>query len=146
MANIKVGKLPKRYAFALNRYKSERFSQCPKCNGLMNMRKFALFIHVDGWGPLSMGKTCRYCPRCEFIIAHQDDLEKVLTGFFKQHGPDKIGKDYFVLGTASLKSWKEGARNKAGNLQEALEHVSDFSKILTLKVDCGGWCLPVKGR
>ena len=146
MANLKVGKLPKRYVFALNRYKSERFSQCPKCKGLMNMRKFALFIHVDGWGPLSMGKTCRYCPQCEFIIAHQDELERELTGFFEQHGPDKIGKDYFVLGTVSLKSWKEGVRNKAGNLQQVLEHVSDFSKILILKVDCGGWRLPVKGR
>ncbi len=25
------------------------------------LRKFALLIHVDKWGPMVLGKTCRYC-------------------------------------------------------------------------------------
>jgi hypothetical protein len=38
------------------------------------MRKFPLLIHMDGYGLLNLGKTCRYCAKCEFIIAHQDQL------------------------------------------------------------------------
>ena len=69
-----IGKLAPRYTFALNPYKDTRVSKCPTCSRLTNARKFPLLILVDGWGPFSLGKTCRYCPRCEFIIAHQDSV------------------------------------------------------------------------
>ena len=108
----------------------------------MNRRKFPLFIHIDGWGPLSLGKTCRYCPRCEFIIAHQDELEQQLAHFFQQHQPDLLGNDYLVLGTVRLKAWKQGLTGKPLGLEKTLEHVSDFKKHLTLEVTPGGWYLP----
>jgi hypothetical protein len=50
-----------RYFFILNPYSDVRVSKCPKCNRATSTRKFALFIHVDGFGPLALGKTCRYC-------------------------------------------------------------------------------------
>jgi hypothetical protein len=61
----------------LNPFAGTRLSTCPKCDELTYPRKFPLFVHVDGWGPLALGKTCKYCPRCELIMCHQDyvDLE-----------------------------------------------------------------------
>jgi hypothetical protein len=111
------------------------------CHGTMNMRKFALFIHVDGWGPLSLGKTCRYCPRCELIITHQDDLERELC--FERLSPEVIGRKYFVLGTVALPVWKEGLSIKSTSLQETLEHVAQFKTHRTLAVSSGGW-VPIK--
>ncbi|KPJ73317.1 MAG: hypothetical protein AMS14_06610 [Planctomycetes bacterium DG_20] len=135
----RVGHLPPRYAFALNPYPDARFSKCPMCNRTMNPRKFPLFIHVDGWGPMSLRKTCRYCPRCEFIIVHQDELEGELSYFSEQHCPDLLGNDYLVLGTVRLKAWKEGHRGKETTLDRMLDNVADFKKVLTLEVDPGGW-------
>jgi hypothetical protein len=107
----------------------------------MNSRKFPLFIHIEDWGPLTLGKTCRYCPRCESIIAHQDELEGELAHFLQQHCPDMLGNDYLVLGTIPLKKWKEGLAGEPLSLEETLEHLSDFKKHLTLEVT-GGWYLP----
>ena len=134
-----IGKLPPRYFFALNPYKDTRVSRCPRCDRLTNARKFPLLIHVDGWGPFALGKTCRYCPRCEFIIAHQDELEEQLSHFFEQHCPDLIGNDYLVLGTVRLKAWKDGLRGRKGDLGQMLEHISDFKEYLKLEMDPGGW-------
>ena len=135
----RVGKLPPRYSFALNPHRDMRCSRCPKCKRTMNARKFPFFVHVDGWGPLSLGKTCRYCPRCELIIVHQDELEEQLACFFEQHCPDMLGNDYLVLGTVRLKAWKDGLGGKESSLDQLLEHVSDFEKVLELEVERGGW-------
>lgn len=134
-----IGKLPPCYTFALNPYTDTRVSKCPRCSRLTNARKFPLFIHVHDWGPLILGKTCRYCPRCEFIIAHQDELEEQLSYFFEQHGPDLIGNDYFVLGTVRLKAWKDGLHGKKDDWDQMLEHISDFKENLKLEMEHGGW-------
>ncbi len=134
-----IGKSPPRYAFALNPFNDFSFSRCPECKRTMNMRKFALFVHVDGWGPLSLRKTSRYCPQCELIIVRQKDLEEELCIFFDQHSPELIGNEYFVIGTLPLKAWREGLRGVKYDLEQIVEHVSDFKKHLELKVDRGGW-------
>lgn len=88
---------------------------------------------------MSLGKTARYCPRCELIIVRQKDLEEELCIFFDQYSPDLIGNDYFVLGTLPLKAWKEGLRGVKYDLEQIVEHVSDFKKHLELKMERGGW-------
>lgn len=143
MQQGKRGGLLARYTFALNPYKDIRFSSCPMCDRTMTMRKFALFIHIAKWGPLALGKTCRYCPSCELIIAHQDDLERELYICFERLSPEVIGQDYFVLGTVALPVWKKGLSVKSTILQETLEHVAQFKFYRTLKVSHGGW-LPMK--
>ena len=35
--------------------------------------KLPLVIHVKDWGPISLNKTCRYCSRCDLLIAHKDE-------------------------------------------------------------------------
>src|SRR4029079_6862173 len=99
MARKTIGKLPPRYAFLLNPYSDVRLSKCPKCDRPTHPRKFALMIHVDGWGPFVLGKTCRYCTPCELIIAHRDELEAELTGSFARLDPGVIGKEHLVIGT-----------------------------------------------
>src|SRR3989304_4775621 len=99
MPNRRIGKLPPRYSFMLNPHADVRLSKCPKCQKATHLRKFALLIHIDGWGAMALGKTCRYCSRCEMIMVHQDELEAQLAQSFSQIAPEGIGKTDMVLGT-----------------------------------------------
>jgi hypothetical protein len=139
MARTRIGKLPPRYSLLMNAYPEERLSKCPKCRKLTHPRKFALFIHIDDWGPMVLGLTCKYCSRCETIMVHQHELEAQLAYRFSRHAPDVIGKDYMVLGTVDKKVWQSSLQGKSQELGEILKHVADFKKYYDLKVDPGGW-------
>ena len=102
------------------------------------MRKFALLLHIEKWGLLALGKTCRYCSGCELIIAHQDELEDELVHLFERIAPEVIGNPYLVLGTVEKRRWKESLGHGGDELKQALEHVAEFKKILDLKIE-GGW-------
>ncbi len=105
------------------------------------MRKFPLLIHVDGYGLLNLGKTCRYCPKCEFIIAHQDDLESVMAEIFSASYPDVVGNEYLVIGVVEQKVWKRGLVEPF-RIEEIIENTSDFKEHLVLRCDPGGWVPP----
>jgi hypothetical protein len=139
MAKAKIGKLPPRYSFILNPYSDERLSKCPKCHRPTHLRKFALLLHIDEWGPMALGKTCRYCTRCELIIAHQDELEAQLAESFSSIAPDVIGNQYMVLGTVDKRIWQSGLQGSGHQLGEVLKHTADFKTVLDLKVEPGGW-------
>ncbi len=138
MKKARFGKLPPRYTFALNPYQDVRFSSCPKCKRLTYLRKFPLLIHVDQLGPFALGKTCRYCSKCELIIAHQDELERVLAAMFAQHAPQLIGNAYFVLGTVEKKVWKQGLDNPMA-LGDTREHTADFKRYVMLEYQPAQW-------
>ena len=116
-------------------------SRCPQCQHLTHMRKFALLIHIDEWGPLALGKTCRYCTPCEIIIAHTDELEDELVGVFERLAPEVIGRPYLVLGTVDKKRWKESLNQPGIGLRESLEYIAQFKKVSGLKMT-GGWVPP----
>ncbi|MGE5444224.1 MAG: hypothetical protein ACM3SR_06405 [Ignavibacteriales bacterium] len=139
MAKTRIGKLPPRYSFILNKYPDVRLSKCPLCEKPTHLRKLALFIHIDGWEPMALGKTCRYCSRCELIMAHQDELEAELAYSFSKIAPEVIGNEYLVLGTVEKKVWKGGLKGSSNQLDEVLKHTADFRKVLDLKVEPGGW-------
>jgi hypothetical protein len=139
MTSKRIGKLPPRYTLLLNRYTDERLSKCPKCHRLTHPRKFALFIHVETWGPLALGKTCRYCTPCEMVIVHQDELEAELAHSLAEVAPQAVGKEYFVLGTIDKKVWQKGLQGSGGQLGDMLEHTADFKETLHLHVEPGGW-------
>lgn len=128
----RFGELPRRYRFALNPYSGVRWSRCPRCRGTTFQRKFPLLVHVDGYGVLVLGKNCRYCARCEFIICHQDDLEDQLVQAFEQLNPDVIGNDYVVVGTVERASWKKGMAEMV-TLDETLKHTADIKQYLVLQ-------------
>jgi hypothetical protein len=139
MASERIGKLPARYAFLLNPYTDIRLSKCPKCEKPTHPRKFALFLHAEGWGPLALGKTCRYCTRCELIIAHKDELDREVAISMAKLAPETVGKEYLVMGTLDRKVWQRGLQGQPATLEDTLEHVAEFKKVLTLQVEPGGW-------
>jgi hypothetical protein len=134
----RFGALPPRYTFALNPYRDVRFSKCPKCERPTHLRKFPLLIHIDSWGLMTLGKTCRYCSRCELIIAHQDELESVLAALLSKLAPEVVGNKYLVFGTVERKIWKKGMEDSS-TLGETRQYAADFKKYVTLEVDYGGW-------
>jgi hypothetical protein len=59
------------YHFILNPHAETRVSRCPNCEAKMHQRQVPLFIHVDPTHPVVIGYTCRYCPDCDLLVAHQ---------------------------------------------------------------------------
>jgi hypothetical protein len=129
MATKRLGKLPPRYSFILNPHKNLRLSKCPRCQKLTYTRKFALLIHIDGFGSIVLGKTCRYCSRCELIMAHQNELEGELALNLSRLAPGMIGNDYLVLGTIDKKVWKAGLTGEGTSVGDALKHLADFKQV-----------------
>lgn len=138
MPNRHIGKLPPRYWFYLNPYQGVRFTRCPKCDRPTQLRKFPLLIHVDPKQLLVLGKTCRYCSRCELIIAHQDLLEQQLAVKFSEKAPEVVGNKYFVIGTMAKKTWEKAIKSTT-TMEKAFEHAADFKRHVTFKPQHFGW-------
>jgi hypothetical protein len=137
MASTRIGKQSPRYSFMLNPRAEVRLSKGPKCQKRTHPRKFVLFIHVDGWGSMALGKTCLYCSACELIMAHQDELEAELAHSFGRIAPGMVGNEYVVLGTIDKKVWRAGLEGRGKNF-EILKHVADFEKEYDLVYEPGG--------
>ena len=127
---IRIGKLEPRYLFVLNPFVDSRFSKCPRCQKATSNRKFPLFIHIENWRPFVLGKTCRYCSRCELIIAHKDEVDAQVAHALKKASMPE--SDYLVIGTMQGEAWKQGLAGNERGLQASLERVSDFKEVLTL--------------
>lgn len=135
----RIGQLPPRYSFAINPYKDARFSKCPKCDKATYPRKFPLLIYIDDFGPIVLGKTCRYCSKCEFIIAHQNELEHELTVMCLQRASGIVGNNYFVIGTVENKAWRQNLDKKQGTLEDVLPYTADIKKYMTLYYEPAAW-------
>lgn len=103
----------------------------------MRQRKLPLVIHVDPLHPVSLNYTCRYCPACDLLIAHQNEIEHLLTALFEQYAPQAIGNDYLVLGTVDHDFWKQGTKTPH-TVQSLVENLHDFKQVLTFK-PAYGW-------
>jgi len=112
-----------------------RWTKCPQCDSQMHQRKLPLIIHVDPMQMLSLNKTCRYCPHCDLLIAHQDDVEHFLATFFGEQKPEVVGNDYLVLGTLDKPIWKQGTQQQM-TLQEMLE-ACRRQRVILLTRSCG---------
>jgi hypothetical protein len=125
-----LGKQPPRYRFFLNPYTDARFTSCPQCGNKTRVRKLPLVIHVDQGHTLVLNKTCKFCPFCDLLIAHQDEIEAFLAAYFSQNQPEVVGNDYLVLGTEDRADWKRGMHQQRTS-QEALESLHDFRDYVT---------------
>ncbi|MGC9333737.1 MAG: plasmid pRiA4b ORF-3 family protein [Anaerolineae bacterium] len=134
----RLGKLPPLYRFILNPYTDARFTRCPSCEQKMGQRKVPLFIHVDPFHPIVLGYTCRYCPDCDLLIAHEDEIEALLANLFAEHSPEVIGNDYLVIGTVERKAWREGMEQPK-DIDDILAHLHDFKEVLTVEYQPAGW-------
>jgi hypothetical protein len=139
MAKKILDKLSPKYSFILNQYSDEPLSKCPLCHRPTHKRKFALLMHIDQWGLMVMGKTCKYCSPCELIISHKHELESELSYKFSTIAPEMIGKKYLVIGTVEKNIWQKGLKGNLPRLEEILEHSADFEKVHTLELEKGGW-------
>ncbi|MFN0073536.1 MAG: hypothetical protein ACKVVP_18800 [Chloroflexota bacterium] len=109
----------------------------PTMHGKTLQRKLPLVIHVDPAQVIALNKTCRYCSRCDLLIAHQDEIEAFLTAFFSQNRPGVVGNPYLVVGTESRAAWLSGMRTPQIPT-EALEQVHDFIEVVEFQIT-GGW-------
>ena len=139
MAKIKIGNAPQRYSLLLNSHENVRLSKCPKCQKFTYLRKFALFIHISGWGPTVLGKTCRYCSRCDIVMVHCKELAAELASSLSQLAPEAVGNDYWVLGTIEKKIWQQGLGSRGKPVSELLKHLADFKHHYDLEYKPGGW-------
>jgi hypothetical protein len=104
-------KLPPLYNFVLNPHPQVRFSVCPECGQRTLVRKVPLFVHVEPRMPVILNKVCRYCPGCDFLIVHQDELENWLVIALETQAPEAIGNEYLVLGTLDKSTWRQRQKN-----------------------------------
>jgi hypothetical protein len=132
----RLGKLPPRFKFFLNPYTDVRFTTCPQCGGRTRQRKLPLVIHVDPQSPLSLNMTCRYCPFCDLLIAHQDVLESLLARVFGTLKPEVVGNEYLVLGTMERVDWKRGLTDPISS-KDLLASLHDFKDYVHFEP--GGW-------
>lgn len=102
------------------------------------MRKVPLFIHIQPTYPTTINKKCRYCHKCDILIAHQDELEHMLALAYQKRKPEIIGNEYLVLGTLEPSSWRKREKEPVGfgNVQE---HLHDFKEYLEVKYSPAHW-------
>ena len=136
-----LGELLARYNFFINPYRDVRFSRCPKCEGKTGQKKVPLMINVDPFYPISLNYTCRYCPKCDLLIAHKDEIEGNLEQIMSRLAPEAVGNDYLVMGTTERAFWKAGLDNPHPRT-EILKNLHGFKEYLNFK-RLGGW-LPNK--
>ena len=132
----KFGKRSRRYVFFLNPYTDARFTSCPKCGRKTRQKKLPLAIHVDKGGLIALNKTCRHCPGCELLIAHQDEIESNLASLFDTLAPEVIGNDYLVVGTLDRPNWKRGVLGQT-TLEQTIGSLLDFKDMVRFELSRG---------
>ena len=85
-----------------------------------------LLVHIDPLHLLAQNIHCRFCPDCDLLIVHQDELEAQLVIHVSEHFPADVGNDYLVLGTMERAAWNENRRNPKP-LPEILDACRRFS-------------------
>lgn len=135
------GKQKPRHKFFLNPHQDARFTRCPNCDAKTKLRKFPLVIHLKPAQVITLNKTCRYCPGCDLIIAHQDKLEEQLTIMcIKKKLPEMIGNEYFVFGTMTQSNWRRNMKTTF-NLDEFRAAVRDFKSVWEFEAPRYEWVL-----
>jgi hypothetical protein len=102
------------------------------------VRKFPLVIHVEPLNPVALNKSCRYCPRCDLIIAHQDEIETQLTILFSERDPSIVGNEYLVMGTLDRAIWRQ-SRKEPMPIGELLDQLYVFAQVLQFEPEHYGW-------
>ena len=137
-ARPRFGQLPPSHSFILNSYQDVRFSTCPDCDKITRLRKFVLLIHVDDLGFTALNKSTRFCPDCDILIVHEDELETELKEHLEKINPDAVGNEYMVVGTVDRKIWQRGLKEEL-SIDEVLANSSDFAAELEMTYEPAGW-------
>ena len=128
----------RKHYFFLNPYEDAAFTKCPKCENNTKIRKFPLVIHIDPQQLLLLNKKCRYCVRCDLIIAKKSNLESLMAACFEESKSEIIGNNYLVMGVAERRDWLES--KKGIMLQgETIESMFVFKDVLNFEPVHAGW-------
>ena len=130
-----MGALPPRYSFFLNTYRAERFTRCPRCHATTRLRKVPLVIHVESFGLVLLRKTCRLCPACEMLIAHEFELNAELQEVAARSDADG---EYVVLGTIGSGTWRAGIRERI-SIEQVKHDMADFKAYMKVDVAPRQW-------
>jgi hypothetical protein len=128
----------RKHYFFLNPYKDAAFTKCPKCNHNTKIRKFPLVVHIDPQQVRLLNKKCRYCVKCDLIIAKKSELESLMVACFEQPMPEIIGNNYLVMGVAERKDWLESKKGKMAQ-SETIERILVFKDVLSFEPVHAGW-------
>jgi len=128
----------RRHYFFLNPYQDQAFTKCPKCDSKTKIRKFPLVIHIDPRQLFLLNKQCRYCTRCDLIIARKSELESLMATAFEKLNPQIIGNDYLVMGVAERSDWQESKKGKISE-GETIERMLVFKDVWNFEVIPAGW-------
>jgi hypothetical protein len=128
-----MGALPPRYAFVLNPHADARFTKCPRCEATTLVRKLSLVTHVEDFGLVLLGKTCRLCLGCETLVAHQADLDRLI----RVAVGGSTSPKYVVLGTLDRRVWRRGLKGPVA-LAEVIQHMADFKTYLRVDLTPAG--------
>ena len=124
MTHSKIKNNNKYYFFA-NPYKDQAFTKCPKCLSKTKIRKFPLVIHIDPSTIFYLNKVCRFCTKCDLIIAKKSEIETYMVNMAEQKNPDIIGNDYLIIGTLEQKLWKQ-SKKESLNPHQIIDNVMIF--------------------
>ena len=80
-----------------------------------------------------LGKTCRLCLKCDTLIAHKAELDKLLSTVAKIAKPE-----YTVLGTVDRRTYRQGLAGSA-SLDDVRVHTSDFKSYWKVEITPAGW-------
>jgi len=134
----KLDKLKRRHRFFLSPYREYAFAKCPRCEGKTKVRKFPLVIHIDPKQIFLLNKQCKYCPRCDLIIARQEEVESLMADRLIQVNPEVIGNKYLVIGTLDRKDWKDGSRGSI-TPPEIVDRIDVFEDVWSFEIIPAGW-------
>jgi hypothetical protein len=135
----RFGGLPPRYSFMMNPYPDQRISRCPVCEQRTGQRKLPLLIHINPMNLIALNYTCRYCKKCDLLVAHKHEIEYSLYHLFSERDPSVIGNDYLVVGTVEKKIWRAGL-NKPTAIGDMLPQARDFvTYYQELRMTAPGW-------
>ena len=129
----RLGALAPRFAFVLNPYPDTRFTRCARCRTKTNVRTLPLVIHVEGFGLVLLGKTCRLCLRCDTLVAYKAELDELLRAVVHVPKPE-----YVVLGTIDRHVYRRGLAGGA-SLDDVKRHMADFKSYWNVDVTPAGW-------
>ena len=87
---------------------------------------------------IALNYTCRYCPNCDLLVAHQDQIEELLAALFAQYDPSAVGNDYLMIGTVERKAWRENMK-RPQPFAEMMAQTHDFKSHSTIQMTMAGW-------
>ena len=122
----------------MNPYGDAAFTKCPKCENNTKIRKFPLVIHIDPQQLLLLNKKCRYCVKCDLIIAKKSELESLMVACFEESKPEIMGNNYLVMGVAEREDWLNSRKGKMPQ-SETIERMLVFKDVLNFELVRAGW-------